>query len=137
AHQPGFNAAALAAAAAGTTPETALDPFQGRTNPAVAAEIANNENYFASEQKLYNYTLKVDGPLFSMPGGDLKVAVGLDYRKQTYDAINPVGKIGEIQNAGIVSAERSVKAAFGEVLIPIFGAGNAVPGFQKLNLSAA
>jgi iron complex outermembrane receptor protein len=67
AHQPGFDAGALGAAAAGTTAATALDPFLGRTNPSVAAGIANFENFFSSKQKLYDYLIKADGPLFALP----------------------------------------------------------------------
>jgi iron complex outermembrane receptor protein len=137
AHQPGFDSAALNAAAAGTTTATALDPFGGRTSAAVNAAIGNFENFFSSDQKLYDYQLKADGPLFSLPGGQVKVAVGLDYRKYQYDAVNTVGNIGANQGLGQASAERTVKAIFGEVLVPLVGADNAVPFVRTLNFSAA
>lgn len=137
AHSPSFDAAALAAAAAGTTTATALDPFGNRTSPTVAAAIANFENLFTSDQKLYDYQLKADGPLFTLPGGQVKVAVGLDYKKYGYDATNSVGAIGANQGLAVVSAERKVKAIFGEVLIPLVGADNAMPGIRSLNFSAA
>ena len=137
ARQPGFDSTALSTAAAGTTVATALDPFGGHTNPSVAAAIGNFENFFSSNQKLYDYQAKVDGPLFTLPGGQVKVAVGADWRKYRYDAVNTVGNIGANQNRGAASAERTITAEFGEILVPIVGADNAIPFVQSLNLSAA
>jgi iron complex outermembrane receptor protein len=137
ARQAGSDAAAISAAAAGTTLDTALDPFQGRTNPAVVAAIADFENFIASEQTMYDYQAKVDGSLFTLPGGEVKVAVGLDYRRYVYEAENTVGQIGQNQNRGAASATRTTKAAFGEVHVPLVGPGNAVPLIQSLNISAA
>ncbi|HNP34814.1 MAG TPA: TonB-dependent receptor [Woeseiaceae bacterium] len=137
AHQPSFNAAALGAAAAGTTPDTALDPFGGNTSPAVVAQITDFENYFGSEQDLYDYQLKLDGSLFELSGGEVKVAVGVDYRKYVYDAENTVGQIGQNQNRGAVSADRTVTAVFAEVLLPLVSESNAMPFVYSLSLSGA
>ncbi len=119
AHQPGFNAGALAAAAAGTTLDTALDPFEGRTNPTVAAGIADFENFFDSKQTMYHYQAKVDGTLFEMYGRGVKGAFGLSSRKYLYEARNTVGQIGEIQGLGTADAERTVNSVFAEVLVPL------------------
>ncbi|HEX3701099.1 MAG TPA: TonB-dependent receptor [Phenylobacterium sp.] len=137
AHQPTFDATALANAAAGTTAATALDPFGRSTSPAVAAAVSNFENFFSSDQSISDAELKADGPLLNLPGGQMKLAVGLDYRHYTYDAVNSVGAIGEDQNAAVVSATRSVSAEFGELLIPVVGEGNALPLVRSLNVSLA
>jgi iron complex outermembrane recepter protein len=137
AHQPGFDSAALNAAAAGTTAATALDPFLGRTNPTVAAAIGNFENFFSSSQKLYDAQAKLDGTLFTWAGGEVKVAAGVDYRKYEYVAVNTVGNVGANQGRGQADADRTIKAAFGELLVPLVGEGNAMPFVQSLSLSAA
>lgn len=137
AHQPTFDAGALAAAAAGTTAATALDPFGNRTSPSVAGAVANFENFFDSDQKMYDYQVKADGPLFELPGGTVKLAVGADYRKYNYVADNTVGAIGQNQNAAHVTGVRNITAEFGELLIPVFGPGNALPIIQSLNVSLA
>ena len=134
---PSFSATALAAAAAGTTTATALDPFGSRTNPAVVAAIADFENLFTSKQKLYDYQVKIDGPLFTLPAGEMKIAVGAGHRKYTYDATNSVGAKGANQGLAVVDADRTVKAVFAEVLVPVVSEANAVPLIRALNLSAA
>jgi iron complex outermembrane receptor protein len=136
-HSPSFNAGALNAAAAGTTPETALDPFEGRTSPGVVAAITDFENYFGAKQDMFDYRIAVDGSLFELGGGDVKTAFGVDYRKYDSDAENTVGQIGQNQNRGAVSAERTVTAVFAEVLVPLVGSGNAMTMIQSLSFSAA
>jgi iron complex outermembrane receptor protein len=137
AHQPTFDAGALAAAAAGTSTATALDPFGGGTSASVATAVANFENFFASDQTMYDYQVKADGPLFDLPGGQMKLAVGLDYRKYHYIADNTVGAIGQNQNAAHVDGMRNIAAEFAELLVPLVGTGNAMPFVRSLNLSLA
>jgi hypothetical protein len=48
----------------------------------------------------------------------VKVAVGFDYRRYKYNAVNTVGNIGANQNRGAADATRNVKAVFGEILCP-------------------
>lgn len=69
------------------------------------------------------------GALMELPGGDISFAVGGLYRKEEYDS----GRDGTVRTA----ARREVKAAFGELLIPVFGQGNALPGVQAFDISLA
>ncbi|MDF7774053.1 TonB-dependent receptor [Sphingomonas sp. AOB5] len=128
--QPGINTTALAAAAAGTTPATALDPFGTRTSPAVVAAILNNPTDFVNRQRTRIGAAKIDGPLASLPGGDVKVAVGAEYRRETYMQRGSSGGVGFPEDL-----ERNVQSVYGELFVPIFGEGNAAPMFRSLTLS--
>lgn len=130
-----FNSAANVAAMAGTTIENALDPFTGRTSNAVKVGLADYELFFGSKQWMWELNSKIDGPLATLPGGDAKVAIGAVYRKEFYDGINTASRIGFLENAGREIGRRTVYSAYGELFVPAFGVDNAMPGFQRLDLS--
>jgi iron complex outermembrane receptor protein len=128
--QPGINTTALAAAAAGTTPETALDPFGNGTNPAVVAQILDNPTDFINRQRIYIGAVKLDGPLASLPGGDLKIALGAEFRRETYMQRGQSGGVGFPEDL-----DRNVESIYGELFVPIIGAGNTGPLARSLAVS--
>jgi iron complex outermembrane receptor protein len=75
---------------------------------------------------VWSFDVLTDGSLVSLPGGDLRLALGASYRSEN---VLPIG--------GNVIPERTVKAAFGELFIPLFGASNRRPGVEALELSVA
>jgi iron complex outermembrane recepter protein len=71
----------------------------------------------------------ISGPLFDLPGGAVQVALGADYRRETYSFNgSPAAALNtpDIFNAAFDQANaltpkhRSVKAIYGEINIPIF-----------------
>jgi iron complex outermembrane receptor protein len=128
--QPGINTTALSAAAAGTTLATALDPFGTGTSPAVVAAILNNPTDFTNRQRTWIAAGKIDGSLVDLPGGAVKVALGAEYRRETYMQRGSSGGVGFPEDL-----RRSVKSLYGELFVPIFGAENATPMFHSLALS--
>jgi iron complex outermembrane recepter protein len=135
----GPNPNALLAAAFGTTVDTALDPFGGRTNPAVVAAIMDWPLLFDAQQRIYDVNLRADGSLFDLPGGTVKLAVGLANRHEQYEGRNPIGVPGQ-PNAlpdNAQEASRLVNAANAELAIPVFGSPNALPGLRRVQLSIA
>lgn len=128
--QPGINTTALTAAAAGTTAATALDPFGTRTNPAVVAAILDNPTDFTNHQRTRIAAFKIDGPLAALPGGDIKIAAGAEYRRETYEQRGSSGGVGFPENLA-----RNVASLYGELFVPIVGEGNASPLFYSLALS--
>ncbi len=128
--QPGINTTALTAAAAGTTPATALDPFGYQTDPAVVADILDNPTTFTNRQRTRIGAIKVDGPLAQLPGGDLKIAVGAEYRRETYMQRGQSGGVGFPEDLS-----RNVQSVYGELFIPIVGDGNAGSFARSLTLS--
>jgi len=128
--QPGIDTTALTAAAAGTTTATALDPFGSGTSPTVVAAILDNPTDFTNHQRTRIGAVKVDGPLADLPGGEVKVALGAEYRRETYDQRGSSGGVGFPEDL-----KRSVQSLYGELFVPIVGEGNASPMFRSLALS--
>jgi iron complex outermembrane recepter protein len=135
----GVNPTALYNAENATTTGTALDPFGGRTNPSVVSAIMNWPLLFAATQRLYDFNIKADGTVVTLPGGDLKLAVGAANRHEQYSGEDPIGVYGEpgYTEPNSQSAGRTVNAVFAEAAVPIFGTSNALPGLRRLELSLA
>jgi iron complex outermembrane receptor protein len=137
-HEDLVNAAAGSVALGGTSTATALNPYDlSATNPAVLATIADFENLALASQRVAQFQAVVDGALFTLPGGDVRLAVGAE---RLYQNLKQQLRSGPRSAAGPVpssSASRSVNAVFAEVLVPIVGPDNARPGLQGLELSAS
>ena len=135
--QGGLTNANITAALASTNPATALNPFgSGPNNPATLATIANSLSIAPGFTRFQNVLLKADGPLFMLPGGAVRAAVGYEYQK-----IRTVG--GQTTGAvtapitGEVALTRDVDSVYAEVVVPIVGVGNGMAGLRKLDITAA
>ncbi len=95
----------------------------------------------ASKYELYGGTASIDGAVFSIPGGDVRVAVGGEYKNDTLWGSGQVSTTGGPTNDNPfgIPAEKSreIKSVYGEVFLPIIGADNASTGLQRLELNAA
>jgi iron complex outermembrane receptor protein len=133
----GLNNAAITAALANTDPATALNVFgSGSNSPATLAAISNQIAYSPGTTRFHNVQAKADGPLFALPAGQVRTAVGYEGQilhtvggQTTGPATAPV--FGEVQ------LERTVNSLYGEVVVPVFGGSFTAPGVRKLDLSAA
>lgn len=115
-----INTAAEAAALAGTTTATALNPYDvGATNRAVLDGIINFQSYGHSVQEIREVRAVADGVLWALPAGDVKVALGAEYHEETIDAEQGAGPPSALV-LGASSAKRDVTSVFGEVLVPVF-----------------
>jgi len=137
-HTPLVNPIALATAAAGTTAATALNPFNlDQTDAGVLRSITNFENYGRNKQTLTEGRVIADGPLFSMPGGEVRVAVGVDYQHQKSDALSVNNAPGNLTGAATKVATRNVTAVFGQIVVPVVGSENALPLVQAFTIDAS
>ena len=89
--------------------------------------------------EMWDFLPKIDGTLFTLPGGAVRVAVGGEYTKTFYKqqsdyTLNPTTTLEVFRFA---NSNRSVTSAFGEVFIPLFGPDNQTTLLRKLDLSAA
>jgi outer membrane receptor protein involved in Fe transport len=78
---------------------------------------------------------KADGSLLGLPGGALRMAVGVEWRSESYrdESIRlPSGTV-----AARTDSDRTVRSAFGEIYVPVVGATNALPMVRSLDLSIA
>jgi len=132
-HTLEINPVAEAAGLAGTTLATALNPYDpGSSNPAVLSSILDYEQFARNRQTLAEGRFVIDGSLVSLPGGDARLALGGQYQYSQSNAVQTDAPIGDWTNAARAAASRSVYSIFGEVVVPIFGAGNAIPGMRSL-----
>lgn len=134
---PAIDSAAQSAALAGTTLATALNPYDlSATNPAVLSSI-NRSLTSPATQELVNARAIVDGPLAELPGGDVRMAAGVEYYRETYTISQDTYAPGVLSPvvSSVGRGRRHVTSAFGELSIPIVGDGNASAGIQSLLLS--
>ncbi len=136
--EPTFNAQLESAAASGTTIATALNPYDlASTNPAVLAAIRDFRNYAASSTEMREARAVVNGTLLTLPGGEVRVALGGELRDERQAVRNTQARISEGRAGQLFVGERDVSSAFGEAVIPIFGNDNGFTGMRRLTLSAA
>jgi iron complex outermembrane receptor protein len=130
-----INAAAAASALAATTPATALNPYDlTATNPSVLQAIYDNTNFSEAKQELAELRAVADGRVFTLPGGDVRLAIGAEYH---YENLDP-RLVNGPSTASIVVTSRSsrnVKSVYGELLVPVFGTDNGRAGLRGLDVS--
>lgn len=130
AYIPAINPYAIAAAGVGTTADTALDPFGQGTSPEVIAAILDFATDVNIEQVTRVGAVKLDGPLMDLPGGEMKFAIGTEYRHESFEQRGSVGPSPVPEDLS-----RNVKSVYAELFVPIIGYDNALPFVQSLHLS--
>ncbi|MXO84632.1 TonB-dependent receptor [Altererythrobacter aurantiacus] len=69
------------------------------------------------------YAFNIDGPLFALPGGDIQLALGAEYRKQRIndqpDANSVNGNLLGLTAATPTVGSDNVKEVFGELYVPL------------------
>jgi iron complex outermembrane receptor protein len=134
---PGAVASALTAALRSNNPATAFDPFGlNRTSPETIKTILNSYTASGGPVDFRGYQLGLDGPLFDLGGGDVRLAVGYDGHTLR---INPTNRSGTLENPLYVTKvrKRAVNSAYAELLVPIFGSANARPLLESLDINIA
>lgn len=132
------NAANLAAALASGNPATAFNPYGTTVNSqAVVDSVFDFVQYTFANSRIADFRATLDGTLFELPGGPVRVAIGGEY----YGYKIRTGRTnGTAAVQGTVSDDRlkrNVSSAYAEIAIPIFGEANATGGFQSLDITFA
>lgn len=137
--------------ALGSTPDNAATAFSaprdgylnlfgaGAANPrAVLDFISQGFDWDHNLSRTWSANLLADGVAAALPGGDLKLAVGLNYRHEAFEreSISFRSGLTPVLNVGM-PRDRDIVAAFAEARLPLFGEANARPGLQRLELSLA
>lgn len=110
-----------------------LNPFSVTQSDAALAALnaisAEGVTLYGGQYEVTQFDASVSGSLFELPGGSVQVAVGADYRKETYSfngsaaAVNGQPDIFNVafDNVNALTPKnRTVKAVYGELLVPIF-----------------
>ena len=128
-----LNQIALAQALADPDPATAFNPFvdAANNNPATLAAIGGRL-FFDTTSTLKTLNFRAVGPLLSLRGGDLEANVGAEYRVQDFQTttVSP----GPF-TVGTGDLSRNVRAAFGELRVPIVGERERIDWLRRLELS--
>jgi len=111
------------------------DPHEFLCNSETTLNYVMNTNNSNEAFWVNQKYIKADGPLFDLPGGTVKAAIGADYSANHYiialtqqDANNTVvNPLYDVQG-------RQVWATYAQVNVPIFGDEYSIPGFRKLDL---
>jgi outer membrane receptor protein involved in Fe transport/urease accessory protein UreE len=129
------NPNAVAAAVDDPNPATAFNPFGEGSNtaPATLDAIRATARY-AGNSALKLFQVQGGGPIFELPGGDIKFTAGLEYRDLTFDS-TVVPSDGTVEPRSDVA--RHVTAGFAEARVPLVSADNDIPGLRRLEFSAA
>jgi iron complex outermembrane receptor protein len=132
----GINNAALNAALASSDPAVAFDPYGlGRTSATTLANISNQISLSPTLNTFKGYEARLNGALFSLPGGDVKLAAG--YEGQDMDTRLGIARGNPGTPVTYRRFKRHVDSAYAELLLPIFGPQNETAGFNRLEIDAA
>jgi iron complex outermembrane recepter protein len=86
--------------------------------------------------QVFSIEPRVDGKLFGTPGGAARLALGGQFRRETfYDSYAVSSSLTtplEIQS--VADASRHIASVYGELLLPIVGKDNAMPFVRRLRI---
>jgi iron complex outermembrane recepter protein len=110
-----------------------LNPFSVAQTPQALAALdsisARGTSLYGGKYEVTQFDGSVSGKLFELPGGPVQVAVGVDYRRETYkfdgsaagsDGAPNIFNVAFDNVNALSKVSRDVKAAYAEVLIPVF-----------------
>jgi iron complex outermembrane recepter protein len=97
-----------------------LNPLNvAAASAAVITDITNYENAQQTRQQMYFFRTIADGPLFALPGGDAKIAIGAEYQNNRAETRLATGVVGRVNALPFAAAQRNAKSVFAEVTLPI------------------
>ncbi|WIO73916.1 TonB-dependent receptor [Porticoccaceae bacterium LTM1] len=83
--------------------------------------------------------VKADGVLFSMSGGEARLAINAQYRKESLNGVTSSFEIPGFNDESLsfVEGDRNVEAVSGELFLPVIGDENSMSLAKELSLSLA
>ena len=127
------------------TVDNALDVWRGgaanRTNPLVLNSLYTN-NTQNNNYNTFNQTRAVvQGELFDLPAGPIKVAFGGEYmwqeQQQKLSAPNNTGPTTLGSGYRVYNYDRNITSAFAETVVPLISPEWGIPALHKVDLSLA
>jgi iron complex outermembrane receptor protein len=110
-----------------------------QTSAALRSQLLDSTQLQIANQALRDFTLKLDGALFTLPGGDVRAAVGGEYiryrMREEVTRERGTGPASTNSFTTFLNFGRNVKSGFVEVLIPVVGESNAFPGMRSFDVN--
>lgn len=123
-----------AALAAGQTPNLFYDGTRvPNPNAAGVIEALTSPTRDEEKDQTWTYALQVDGPVYTLPGGKIATAIGVERRDEYADF--PLRSATDTQSA--LSGRNKVHAYFAEVNVPVFGGDFRRPLVDQLSVSGS
>jgi iron complex outermembrane recepter protein len=134
----GIDRLALAIALADSNPETALNPFgDGAFTHPATLDTLRGRTFSEAQSDLTAMNILAEGPLLEAVAGDVRLAVGAEYRDYAYESSNGSSNSQGVTQLSAASAGRHLDSFFAELRVPLVGATNRYPGIERLTVSAA
>ncbi len=117
-----INTTAASNALRATTTANALNPYNlSQTNPTVLATIRDYTNLSEAKQDLAEGRLVVDGSVFQLPAGDVRLAAGVEYHYEKIDSHIAFGPSASPKTNRAI-ASREARSIYGEIFVPVLEA---------------
>jgi iron complex outermembrane receptor protein len=125
------------------TASNALDVWNpsstNQTSAAVLRSLYSNNNENTNFNTTNQMRLTFQGPVFDIPAGDVKLAVGAEYfwheQTQKITGANNTGPTTTGSSFRVYNYDRNVKSAFAEVLLPVISPDMTIPFVHKFDLN--
>ena len=132
-----YDSGRLNAALASSNVATAFNPFADGSNSAPGVlDGITYESLNGSRTDVATFSMRADGPLWSLWGGALRAAVGVERRRETFEYYSRQRRPGGITStAPFLPGDRTTDALFAELFAPIVGAENGVPFVHDFTVS--
>lgn len=116
-----------------------LNPFSATegSNPAYASLAAHRDQSAINTDG--TFSVKIDGPLGRIGGGAIRLAVGAELRRVTFEQEldqNVTTRTPDTAHSSLDNS-RNVKSLYSELFVPFIGAANATAYAKRLELSLA
>ncbi len=124
---------------ADSNPATALNVFGGAISEATYSRFIAFRHQINDAEATHS-EVKLDGPLFTLPGGQVRGAVGTSFEKSSLRYQEYQSALSDTNTPSTTNDKttpRDTKSAYAEVFVPIVGSENAMPGIERIDLSLA
>jgi iron complex outermembrane recepter protein len=123
-----------AAIAAGQQPNLFYDSTT-RANPNAPGALEALTDIVTDEEiaRTWTYALHGDGPVFNLPAGEVRVAIGSEWREESVQFPRRLAT----DTFSALPASREVLGIFAEANVPVFSPTQRLPLLHQLNVSGA
>jgi iron complex outermembrane recepter protein len=111
------------------------------TNPLIQRQLYSNFSQSDADNTFNQARFEIDGPIFSLPAGDVKVAAGAEYvNYHLYSFSSGSNGTGQINNGATVAlfrSKRDVLSTYGEINAPLVSPDMNIPLVEKLSIDVS